>query len=138
MSLLDDEANDVEEDVAEGGYNELFLFNFESRQENGAHEPNLCMIQNEACDEWVFQGNNTRNEFCEWLFTKEHANCIIVAHNFQGYDSYFIQQYLHKNSLVPVWCKDPHIVHTHVQDQIHRLAEFHSDETGKLSENLWY
>ena len=94
VSLLHDEANDVEEDVAEGGYNELFFFDFECRQQNCAHEPNLCVIQNKAGDEWVFQGDNTRNEFCEWLFTKEHANCIIVAHNFQGYDGYFIQQYL--------------------------------------------
>ena len=49
VSLLDDEASDVEEDVAEGGYNELFFFDFECRQENGTHK---------------------------WLFMKEHANCI--------------------------------------------------------------
>ena len=55
VSLLDDEASDVEEDVAEGGYNKLFLFDFECRQENDKHEPNLCVIQNEAGDEWVFQ-----------------------------------------------------------------------------------
>ena len=101
VSLLDDEANDVEEDVAEGGYNELFFFDFECRQENCTHEPNLCVIQNEGSDEWVFQGDNRRNEFCEWLFAKEHANCIVVAHNFQGYDGYFIQQYLHENGIVP-------------------------------------
>ena len=70
MSSLDDEANDVEEDVAEGGYNELFYFDFECRQEKGTHEPNLCVIQNEAGGKLVFQGDNTQNEFCEWLFTK--------------------------------------------------------------------
>jgi hypothetical protein len=59
------------------------------------------MIQNEAGDEWMFQGDNTRNEFCEWLFTKELEGCIVVAHNFQGYDGYFIQQYLHKNGVIP-------------------------------------
>ena len=101
VSLLDVQAYDVEEDVAEGGYNELFFFDFECRQENGAHEPNLCVIQNEAGDEWVFQGDNTQNEFCEWLFTKERADCIIVAHNFKGYDGYFIQQYLHENGIAP-------------------------------------
>ena len=59
------------------------------------------MIQNEAGDEWMFQGDNTRNEFCEWLFTKEHEGCIVLAHNFQGYDGYFIQQYLHENGVIP-------------------------------------
>jgi hypothetical protein len=77
------------------------VLDFECIQENGTHEPNLCVIQNEAGDEWVFQGDNTRNEFCEWLFTKEHEGCIMVAHNFQGYDGYFIQQYLHENGVIP-------------------------------------
>ena len=80
---------------------ELLFFDFECRQENGTHDPNLCVIQNEAGDEWVFQGDDTRNEFCEWLFTNEHANCIVVAHNFQGYDGYFIQEYLHESGIVP-------------------------------------
>ena len=26
----------------------------------------------------------------------EHANCMVMAHNFQGYDSYFVLQYLGK------------------------------------------
>jgi hypothetical protein len=95
-NMRDDEAD---EDVYESGYNELLFFDFECIQENGTHEPNLCVIQNEAGHEWMFQGDNTRNEFCEWLFTKEHEGCIVVAHNFQGYDGYFIQQYLHENVL---------------------------------------
>ena len=89
------------EDSNESGYEQLLFFDFECRQENGTHEPNLCVIQNKAGDEWVFQGHNTQNEFCEWLFTKEHANCIVVAHNFQGYDGYFIQQFLHENGIIP-------------------------------------
>jgi hypothetical protein len=59
------------------------------------------VIQNEAGDEWMFQGDNTRNEFCEWLFTKEHEGYIVVAHNFLGYDGYFNQQYLHENGVIP-------------------------------------
>ena len=99
-NLVDDETCDGD-DSYESGYNELLFFDFECRQENGTHEPNLCVVHNEAGDEWVFQGDNTRNDFCEWLFTKEHANCIVVAHNFQGYDGYFIQQYLRENGIVP-------------------------------------
>ena len=97
-NMRDDEAD---EDVHESGYNEPLFFDFECIQENGTHEPNLCVIQNEAGDEWVFQRDNTRNEFCEWLFTKEHEGCIVVAHNFKGYDGYFIQQYLHENGVIP-------------------------------------
>jgi hypothetical protein len=98
--VSDDESDDeAEEDVAKDGYNQLLFFDFECHQENGNHEPNLCVIQNEAGEEWSFQGDNTRNEFCEWLFTTEHANCIVMAHNFQGYDSYFILQYLRENSV---------------------------------------
>jgi hypothetical protein len=51
--------------LPQSSYNKLIFFDFECRQENGNHEPNLSMIQNEAGDEWVFQGDNTRNEFCE-------------------------------------------------------------------------
>jgi hypothetical protein len=96
--LLEDGAHN---EASESGYNELLFFDFECQQENGTHEPNLCVVQNEAGDEWVFEGDNTRNEFCEWLFTKEHEGCIVVAHNFQGYDGYFIQQYLHENGVIP-------------------------------------
>ena len=99
-NLLDDRACDGD-DSYESGYDELLFLDFECRQENGTHEPNLCVVHNEAGDEWVFQGDNTRNDFCEWLFTKEHANCIVVVHNFQGYDGYFVQQYLRENGIVP-------------------------------------
>ncbi|CAB4027008.1 DNA polymerase [Paramuricea clavata] len=67
--MCDDEED---EDVHGSGYNELLFFDFECIQENAIHEPNLCVIQPEAGDEWIFEGDNIRNEFCEWLFTKEH------------------------------------------------------------------
>ena len=88
-----------EDEPVEESLQELLFFDFECRQENGNHEPNLCIVQNEVGDEWVFQGDNTRNEFCEWLFTTEHANCRVMAHNFQGYDSYFILQYLREHGV---------------------------------------
>ena len=105
VNLLDNEAEDEDvieaedEDVTEAEYNQLLFFYFECRQENGNHEPNLCVIQNEAGDEWVFQGDNTRNEFCEWLFTEEHRGYVVMAHNYQGYDSYFILQFLRENGV---------------------------------------
>ena len=87
------------DDVTENGYNRLLFFDFECRQENGNHEPNLCVVQNEAGDEWVFEGDNTWNEFCEWLFQKERVNSMVMVHNFQGYDSYFVLQFLRENGV---------------------------------------
>ena len=71
----------------EESYDQLLFFDFECIQEHGQHEPNLCVVQDEEGQEWVFFGEETRDVFCKWLFTKEHAKCIMVVHNFQGYDS---------------------------------------------------
>ena len=87
------------EQTEESQYNELLFFDFECKQETGTHEPNLCIVHNEAGDEWIFQGSDTTKDFCEWLLSEEHRGCIIVAHNFQGYDGYFIQEFLNKNAV---------------------------------------
>ena len=96
MGFFDTECrqDDDSDEPIEDSMKELLFFDFECRQENGTHEPNLCIVQNEAGDEWIFQGDTTQKDFCEWLFTDEHAGCTVMAHNFQGYDSYFILQYL--------------------------------------------
>ena len=85
----------------ESRYNELLFFDFECTQdqEGGVHKPNLCIVHNVVGDEWLFQGKNTNVDFCKWLLTEEHRDCIVVAHNFQGYDGYFIQNYLNENNV---------------------------------------
>ena len=83
----------------ESQYNELLFFDLECTQEDGIHKANLCIVHNEAGYEWLFQGKNTIVDFCKWLFTEEHRDCIVVAHNFQGYDGYFIQNYLNENGV---------------------------------------
>ena len=87
------------EQSEESQCNELLFFDFECTQEDGIHKPNLCIIHNEAGDEWLFQGKNTNVDFCKWLFTEEHKDCIVVAHNFQGYDGYFIKNFLNENGV---------------------------------------
>ena len=69
------------EQKEESQYSELLFFDLECTQEDGIHKANLCIVHNEAGDEWLFQGNTTIKDFCEWLFTKEHQDCIVVAHN---------------------------------------------------------
>ena len=97
--MLDSECDEADEN--ESSYNQLLFFDFECIQESGTHVPNLCVVHDEAGNEKVFRGEKTKDDFCEWLFQKENADSIVIAHNFQGYDDYFILQYLHKNGIVP-------------------------------------
>ena len=83
----------------ESPYNHLLFFDFESTQEHGIHHPNLCVVHDEEREVGLFQGKDTVKQFCEWLLTKEHQDCIVVAHNFQGYDGYFIVKYLIQNAI---------------------------------------
>ena len=91
----DDDDEPVEESLTD-----LLFYDLECRQENGTHEPNLCIVQNEAGDEWIFQGDTTQKDFCEWLLTNDHIGCTVMAHNFQGYDSYFVLQYLREQGVM--------------------------------------
>ena len=91
----DDDDEPVEETLTD-----LLFYDLECRQENGTHEPNLCIVQNEAGEEWIFQGDTTQKDFCEWLFTDDHIGCTVMAHNFQGYDSYFVLQYLREQGVM--------------------------------------
>ena len=83
----------------ESSYNHLLFFDFESTQEHGVHCPNLCVVHNEVGEVELFEGKDTVEKFCKWLFTEHHRDCIVIAHNFQGYDGYFIKDYLIKNAI---------------------------------------
>ena len=83
----------------ESSYNHLLFFDFEATQEHGTHCPNLCVVHDEEREVALFQGEDTVKNFCEWLFTPEHKDCIVVAHNFQGYDGYFINEFLNDNAI---------------------------------------
>ena len=80
-------------------YSELLFFDFECTQEHGIHEVNLCVVYDEEGEAKVFRGKNTVNDFCKWLFTPEHDQSIVIAHNFQGYDSYFILKHLDQEAI---------------------------------------
>ena len=87
------------EQEEESSYNHLLFFDFEATQEHGIHCPNLCVVHDEEREVALFQGEDTVKKFCEWLLTPEHEGCIVVAHNFQGYDGYFITKYLIENAI---------------------------------------
>ena len=73
------------------------FFDFEATQEHGIHHPNLCVVYDEEREVALFQGVDTVKKFCQWLLTPEHQGCIVVAHNFQAYDGYFITKFLNEN-----------------------------------------
>ena len=87
------------EQEEESSYNHLLFFDFEATQEHGDHRPNLCVVYDEEREVALFQGEDTVKEFCQWLLTPEHKGCIVVAHNFQGYDGYFIIKFLNENAI---------------------------------------
>ena len=87
------------EQEEESSYNHLLFFDFEATQEHGIHCPNLCVVHDEEKEVALFQGKDTVKNFCEWLLTPEHKGCIVVAHNFQGYDGYFIKEFLIDNAI---------------------------------------
>ena len=81
------------------GYDKMYFFDFECKQETGEHVPNFCVVQDEKGNEEIFKGDHTVEDFCKWAFREDHEHCIFVAHNFKGYDSYFIQDYLNKECI---------------------------------------
>ena len=87
------------EQEEDSSYNHLLFFDFEATQEHGIHCPNLCVVHDEEKEVALFQGKDTVKDFCKWLFTPQHKGCIVVAHNFQGYDGYFINNYLVQNAI---------------------------------------
>ena len=88
------------EEIEEVAQKYLF-FDFECIQETGVHVPNLVIIHDNEGNEVMFKGPNTRNEFCDWLFTEENAGAICIAHNLKAYDGYFILQYLYDQAILP-------------------------------------
>ena len=83
----------------ESSYTQLLFFDFECTQEHGIHEVNLCVVYDEDREVAVFEGKNTVKDFCTWLLTPKYHECIVIAHNFQGYDSYPILKHLRENTI---------------------------------------
>ena len=92
-------SDDGEEEEEEKKTKFLF-FDFECMQETGVHVANLVVVQDDEGHEWVFKGFNTCNDFCDWLFGNMDRT-VCIAHNFKGYDSYFILKYLYDNKIRP-------------------------------------
>ena len=76
------------------------FFDIEAMQDTGRHIPNLLISETEHDDRpFPFKGEHCVRDFLEWLdtLTEEDTRPItVIAHNFQGYDGYFIVDEYHK------------------------------------------
>ena len=52
-------------------------------------------------NEQIFYGEISRDNFCRWLFSEQNVGSKVLCHNFKGYDSYPILQYLYRNGVLP-------------------------------------
>ena len=55
------------------------------------HIVNYCIAQYFNGEEFKFK---TADEFCTWVFTKEHKGYTVMAHYGKGYDFQFVQEWL--------------------------------------------
>ena len=92
----------------------LFVyFDIEARQDTGEHVANLlCAETSESDEQFTFRGESCIEAFLDWARSLTRTNhppmtrkVICIAHNFKGYDSYFIleecyQQYMKPDQLV--------------------------------------
>ena len=99
-------ANEREEDdVEDNGLPEPchVYFDIEATQTDGRHVANLLVaeLEYEKVETEIFQGERCVEEFLEWLdslSSEGRQPLTVLAHNFKGYDSYFILQEYHRQS----------------------------------------
>ena len=48
---------------------EYYFFDYECQQETGKHIPNLVVVHDEKGEEFVFEGEECNDEFCEGCLT---------------------------------------------------------------------
>ena len=60
------------------------------------HPVDVCRCGKDR--EIVIQGLDTKQKFCEWLFTDNHKDCIVLSHNGKAYDNIFVLNYLIKTA----------------------------------------
>ena len=70
-------------------------FDLEAHQDEGTHVANLCVYQTDEGEERIIKGEECVKTFIEDLkeFTEEDSRqVIVIAHNLQAYDGYFVIQ----------------------------------------------
>ena len=76
-------------------------FDIEAQQDTGDHVANLVCAETDQNDaQFTFKGQHCIQELLQWVHTIANQpnveKVIVVAHNFKGYDGYFILEKLYK------------------------------------------
>ena len=87
----------------------LIIFDYETATtEEGRHVP--CAVISQYIDGREFRfppdgvpmaGYNVNRRFCQWLFSEQHKEFTMIAHNFRSYDGQFVLEYMLDNGLKP-------------------------------------
>ena len=106
-----EEENSVGEEVSEEEQEReeeppLFVyFDVEAQQETGNHIPNLlCAETDRNNEQHSFRGESCIEDFVKWLEDVQEMSgrkLIVVAHNFKGYDSYFLLEEYYAEHILP-------------------------------------
>ena len=77
-------------------------FDIEAQQDAGNHIPNLVCPETDQNDvQFTFPGKDCVQQFLYWVHTisyqEDVEKVIVVAHNFKGYDGYFILEELYNH-----------------------------------------
>ena len=107
--VLSTEEPGIEEDAEDIGKEEeppLFVyFDIEARQDTGNHVANLLVAETDQNDEQhSFWGESCIEDFVKWLEDLQEMSgrrLSVVAHNFKGYDSYFLLEEYYAEHILP-------------------------------------
>ena len=109
-TLRSNKENVEDEEEKEELLQPIFVYyDIEARQDGDRHVANLlCAEREDEDDPVVFEGENCVEAFIEWArslsTTNDHnttQEIICVAHNFQGYDSYFVLNEFYRQFICP-------------------------------------
>ena len=78
-------------------HNYMF-YDLETQQDTGTHIVNYVNVQDFNGSEWTF---DTIDEFCNFVFQKQHKNYTFIAHNAKSFDAQFILKYCVENRIKP-------------------------------------
>ena len=100
--LEEEEAHDFEKEEEPP----LFIhFDIIACQDTGNHVTNLLCTETDQNDEQqTFWGESCIEDFVKWLEDLQETSgrkLIVVAHNFKGYDSYFLWKNIMQNTCFP-------------------------------------
>lgn len=80
----------------------IIVFDVETEASSALHKPILiCCKRSTDMAEFTFGGEQNLKNFCEWLFCADHANFVVIAHNFSGFDGAFIMKFLENSFINP-------------------------------------